>query len=202
MLKSPGQAALLQTPPITYEANIDSAPIVLEKATMESIALGDPGPSAQALEDFGLLPKPVVDPIISGNSQPNSRPNPILPLYAIGFHTPSPHTSGLNPGIDILTHDPIPDILKNDPFSDNPILALPSDVAQVILEKIPASILDCSNPLSSFENCTLADPTSSTSQSKNLLELHSTSEDSISGHSKSPIAAPSVNLLPMACYNP
>eukprot|EP00268_Persea_americana_P033787 TRINITY_DN33418_c2_g1_i1.p1 TRINITY_DN33418_c2_g1~~TRINITY_DN33418_c2_g1_i1.p1 ORF type:complete len:153 (+),score=25.04 TRINITY_DN33418_c2_g1_i1:86-544(+) len=56
--------------------------------------------------------------------------------------------------------------------SDSPLSTLPSDVVFEILAKIPAPILDCSNPFSILENCSLADPTSSTSFSKNILASH------------------------------
>lgn len=188
LLKSPSQAALLKTPPITDEVGTDLVPIVSEKALLESPTLGYPGPLAPRLEHPGPLPKPLVDPITSGSSQSYSLLIPKLPPSTNGSHAPD-----LNPAIDFPT---------NDPNFDNPILTLPLDVAQVILEKILAPTLDCSNPFSILEHYTLSDPTSSTSQSKNLLEVLSILVVSILGPSMSPIVGPSVNTLPVARKNP
>lgn len=56
-----------------------------------------------------------------------------------------------------------------DPNRENPVMSLPTEIIYGILEKIPAPTLDCSNPFTMQENCSLAEPTSSTSNSKNLV---------------------------------
>ncbi|KAJ8636823.1 hypothetical protein MRB53_011090 [Persea americana] len=56
--------------------------------------------------------------------------------------------------------------------TNNLLSALPSDVALAILEKIPAPTLDCSNPFSILENCSLADPTLCTYNLKRLSATH------------------------------
>lgn len=64
----------------------------------------------------------------------------------------------------------------NETLLDNPILTLPSDIAYEILGKIPAPILDSSNPFSILEHCTLAEPTANTSKFKNLIAVQSNME--------------------------
>ena len=63
-------------------------------------------------------------------------------------------------------------IQNKDPQIGNPILSLPPDIVYEILEKIPASVLDCSNPFSILENCSFANPSSSTLISINRIAAH------------------------------
>lgn len=57
---------------------------------------------------------------------------------------------------------------------DNPMLSLPFDKINNILETIPALVVDLSNPFSVLEHLTVVEPSSSLTYSKNLLEAQNT----------------------------
>lgn len=63
-------------------------------------------------------------------------------------------------------------IQNRDSQIGNPILSLRPDIVYEILEKILAPVLDCSNPFSILENCSFADPSSSTLVSINHTIAH------------------------------
>ena len=60
-------------------------------------------------------------------------------------------------------------------------MSLPSNIVYEILEQIRAPIVDCSNPFSILEHCTLVEPTSSSSKSKNIIATQSNFGATISG---------------------
>lgn len=104
-----------------------------------------------------------MQPEQTGPSEPPGPPELPPPSDAEGsiVAVDSPHSSGHSS----LVPNPL-----------NPILTLPTDLAYETLGKIPAPILDCSNPFSILEHCTLADPTASISNSTNILPGHSPPE--------------------------
>ena len=151
MLSSPAQSALLKPPSTQATAKPAKDPVVNAKDFQlpEVILVSDP-PKQQGPSD---PPDPTVA-VVASYSHGNFQSSLSLSHSIIASHIPGPNSA-------------------NDLQHDNPILTLPSDMVYEILGKIPAPALDCSNPFSIPEHCTLAEPTASTSRSMNLIAAQS-----------------------------
>ncbi|KAJ8619846.1 hypothetical protein MRB53_028375 [Persea americana] len=105
--------------------------------SQKSPATSSKVPNAASTASVGPLDSPLDSPV---------NPSVELPALATQPHSPKSHSS----------LPPIDSVLA--PLEENLVLSLLTDLIYGNMEKIPAPFLDCSNPFSILENCSLVDP--------------------------------------------
>lgn len=140
LLKLPAKVIQMENPPSFTAA--ESAKGAIIEDTQIPVPTSEISGDIDSVLDASVL----VDNIVAA-SQVNSLPQPPPPI--------GPQVSVIAPTKAVQP--------------ECPILSLPTDIIYNILDKIPAPVVDISNPFSVLELCSVIEPTSSTSLSKSLI---------------------------------
>lgn len=132
--------------------------------------------SAEVAKESIVSAEVLQQPEVTIVSEKLGSPNSVVPIVAVVPNSGGNSLSSSSPihpsnGSHIFGFNSM-----NAHLLDNPISNVPSNIAHEILGKIPAPTLDCSNPFSILEHCTLVEPIASASKSKYLLAAHSKME--------------------------